>query len=191
MKTDQDLWLQVGTVAGSIAAACILAVIVLAIREKRRTGHLPRELTSYDGWSWFGWLSFMFLWSHWIIPGPIMRWLPLCILYPGLDMALLIGFTALAVRALSYAFSAEWHWRVGLWITRHLILPAFFIWAVVSDVGKLHGMPWAWAIGAILAAFAAPFCARFAYQEFVARGQAEPDDSPQPDFRLWRPGKPT
>ena len=190
MKTDQALWIQVGTVAGWIAAVCVLAVIVLAVREKRRTGCLPREVAGGPGeWGWFGFLSIMFLWSHWWIPEATIWRLPLCILYAGLDIALLIGFTALAVRALSYAFSAEWHWRVGLWITAHFILPAVWIWAVVSDVGKLHDMAWAWVPAALVAAFAAPFCARFAYQEYVARGQADPDTSPQPDFRLWRPGK--
>jgi len=191
METDQDLWLQVGAVAASIAAACILAVIVLAVREKRRTGCLPRELVGLrGGWGWFGWLSFMFLWSHWMVPGPMMLRLPLCILYPALDMALLIAFVALAARALSYAFSAEWHWRIGPWITAHLVWAGLFIWIVVSDVENLHYIAWAWVPAAIVAAFATPFFARLAYQEFVACGQAEPVDSPQPTVRDPRmPGR--
>jgi hypothetical protein len=78
---------------------------------------------------------------------------------------------------------------VGPWITVHMVWPGLFTWAVVSDVGNLHHIAWAWIPAALLAAFAAPFCARFAYQESAARGETEPDTSPQPDFRLWRPEK--
>ena len=191
MRIDEGFWVRL--VALSIAAACVIAVIVIAFRERRRTGRYPRELVSgfsESEWGWFHFLAFMLVWSRTYVPGGMIRRFPLCVLFPALDLAFLVGFAAVAVWALSYVFRATWHWRTGLWITFQLILPAFFVYAIVSDVVNLKSVSWAWIPAGFIAVLAAPFFARFAFQEVLARGQSEPSTSPAPDFRLWRPGEP-
>jgi hypothetical protein len=189
MTTDEAYW--VGLVGFSIAAVCIAALALIAVREKRPTGRWPAWITvSSTGVGWFSFLAFMFLMSHSSVPQPTMRQFPLCVLYPGLDLALLIGSAALAGRAFAYAFRQDWQWRVGLWIAWHLIWPALFVWAIYSDVTSLRGMSWVWIPAALVAIFAAPFCARFAYQELVARGKYPASTSPDGSSRLWRPGRP-
>ena len=185
MKIGEAFWVYLISI--SIAAVCLVAIIVIAVKEKKRSGHYPSEVTgSRNECGWFSLLTLVFLGSRIEISSATIRHFPLCIIYPGLDLALSIAYIAIAAWAISYAFKTHWHWRVGMWIAFQLILPAMFIACIAWDIVSLYSISWVWIPAAIIAIFAAPFFTRFAYREMVARGNSEPDTSSQPDFRLWR-----
>lgn len=183
-KINEGFW--VALVAYSIAALCLVAVVVVELRERRRTGR--SFFDGNDGRGWFMLFAFLFIFSTGHISPTTLRLWPWCIIFPALNMAFLAGFGAVALRAFTYAFLETWHWRVGLWISFHLVMPAACVFNIYRNVVELHLPGWIWFLAGLVAAFLAPFFVRFAFVEMHGRGMAEPDTSPQPDFRLWRPG---
>ena len=187
MKIDEGFW--VGLVGFTIAAVCVIAIIVVGVRERRRTGQLPPVLRDgHSGTGWFFTLALILICLRtYAIKGFIVRF-PLCVIIPAMDVAFFIGFFFVAIWAWSYVFRSTWHWRIGLWIVYHMLFPACFAFLIFSDVVALKGISWVWIPVGFIVIFAAPYFARFAFEEMVSRGQSEPDTSPAPDFRLWRPG---
>lgn len=158
----------VGIIAGIIAGLSILAVVVLSIREKKRTGRLPKELKGdTSGWFtgvyvlWFC-LSIRELDNYFHTP-------PVYVLKPTIDLALFIAFLALAVFAYKWAFDSDWHWKTGLWISYISIFPALSSVLVIKDVIGLIDMPWIWIIVVLFALYTAPQFTRLAYEEFYLR----------------------
>lgn len=184
-KIDEGFWVAVA--AYSVAAVCLIGVIVVGLRERRRTGRFHDDGSRGQGW--FFLFALLFFGSN-DISGATLRLWPFCVLFPALNMAFLVGFGAVAIRAFLFAFLDTWHWRTGLWITSRLIMSAAFAFSIYGNVVELHLPGWIWGLAGLLAAFLSPFFVRFAFEAETAGGQAEPDTSPQPDFRLWRPGDP-
>lgn len=150
----------------SIAGFCILATLVLSIREKRKTGKWPQFDSGSKGSGWFAWV-----WAGWFglsiaVPDRMLHRFPLCILVPGIYLSMLIAFTALAGLALSWAFRAEWSRQTGHWITFLLLPPAMMGGVVVKDVKALSSTSWVWLLAGLLAAFLTLLLTRLAYVEF-------------------------
>jgi hypothetical protein len=160
----------VGTIAGIIAGLSILAVVVISIREKRRTGMLPQELRR-DQSGWFAGYCIWCIW-FWISLSPLDKYshkFPVYVVKPSIDLAMFIAFLALAVFAYRWAFSSDWHWRTGLWISYISIFPALSSILVIKDIISLIDMPWIWIIAVLFALYMAPQFTRLAYEEFYLR----------------------
>lgn len=182
-KIDQGFW--VAVVAFLTAAVCAVAAVILSYREQKRRRH-SSSMESRGGWFFLS--AFVFFVVSGQISSITTRLWPLCLLIPALNMAFLAGFGATALRAYLFAFLDTWHWRVGLWIVYRLLMPALFAFRVYTNVVELDLPGWIWFLAGLLAAFLSPFFVRYAFEAERDGGQAEPDTSPQPDFRLWRPG---
>lgn len=183
MKIDEGFW--VALVGISIAAVCVIAAIIHSIREKRRMWRYHGATTPAKGW--FFVLALITFCVRQSISDGFLQKFPLSVLFPTMDIAFLIGYSIVAIWAWSYVFRSDWHWRTGLWIVFHMLFPACFSFLLVSDLTVFRSISWVWIPAGFIAFFTAPYFARFAFEEMVARGQSEPNTSPQPDFRLWRP----
>lgn len=176
----------IALVAGIVASACILAVVLLAVREKRRTGHYPPEIVVGSDTGWFS--LFWIVWmigrseapSNWLDP------LPVSILVLGVDLGLLIAFAAFGAYALAQVFKPDWDRRWGLQVVRCLMFPALGAGLVVSDTFRVTGAAWVWIPGVLIAVFLSPFFARWTYEEFHLRQLNEQEH--RQAGRLWRPG---
>lgn len=190
MKIDEAFL--VGLVAFSIAAACVLGIIVVAIREKKRTGRLPGELADSGGGGWFFALMFVYLTLRGEFSAVLLRRMPLCIIVPALDMAYAIALIAVAVWAMSYVFRVGWSARTSLWVSWHLCLPVLFLCNVPATVRALHTMSWVWIPAGIIAVAAAPFFGTFASLDRIIGSEpwTSAATTPMRSFRLWRPGDP-
>ena len=150
-----------------IAGVCVLAVIVISLREKRRTGSLPREVTGDSGGvGWFGLIWWIWFSLSLTMLEPILHRFPLYILVPGVDLAMFLASAALAGFALTWVFRAEWNWRTCPLISYCLLLPALTSTVVIRDFKCLTSMAWAWILAGLLAAFLTPYLARLTYLEF-------------------------
>lgn len=160
----EQFWVNV--VGFTTAGVCILAILVLSLRQKRMTGKWPQINGGSSGSGWFSWV-----WAAWFglstaVPGPMLRRFPLSVVVPGIDISLLIAFTALAGFSLAWAFRAEWSRQTGHWISFNLLLPAVTCLLVVRDFRALTSMAWVWILAGLLAVFLTPYLARLAYVEF-------------------------
>jgi hypothetical protein len=150
----------------SIAGFCILATLVLSIREKRKTGKWPQFDSGSKGSGWFAWV-----WAGWFglsvaVPDRMLHRFPLCILVPGIDLSMLIAFTALAGLALTWVFRAEWSRQTCFWISYCLLLPALTLTLVLRDYKSFASTAWIWILAGLIALFMTPILARLTYAEF-------------------------
>lgn len=173
--TEQTL---VTMIAVIVVALCVIGVVLASIREKRRTGHIPDEFRpSPKGMGWFGLLTFAWLILSNELPKAIYdKFVPLYVIVPAVDVAMGIGFLALAVYALSYAFAIGWTCKLGLWITCMLIIPIIWAGVIYNDVERLASIKWVWILVLLMSIFLIPFFTRWAYKEFILY-RSMPDSS--------------
>ena len=189
MKTPSEAY-WVGLVAFTIAGLCVAAIAVIAVREKRRTGHLPPEMIPRPGGSgWFAVVWWVWMFLRWQISAGLVKTFPLFVIVPGIDLGLGLAFVAFAGWAMSYAFRNEWSRRTGLWIIYCLVFPSLSLFVLSQDIKCLESMAWAWVPAGIVGIALAPFAARAAYMEFYLSRLPEPPEAPRP--RIYRPGEPT
>lgn len=102
----QAFWVNVA--AGCVVAACLIGVVVICTREKRRTGSYPRTVTGGRNTAgWFALAYFLWFTASIQIGEAWLRRFPLNVLISGLDASLLLAGAAFAAFALSYAFGSE------------------------------------------------------------------------------------
>ena len=163
MKTPDDAHL-VGLVAFTIAALCVVAIVVVSIRQRRKTGNWPAGLVSQHGsGGWFALAFFLWVVVRMEVPDRLVSTFPLFVFVPGIDLGLTLAFLAFAGFAISYAFRTDWHWRTGLWTTYALIFPGPFAYYVYRDAKCLLQMPWAWILAGMVAIALMPFFTRSLY----------------------------
>lgn len=167
-NSSETFWINV--VAAIVVVLCVAGIIAVAIREKRRTGDIPRELRS--GRNEVGW--FALVWWFWFFgrsraSEQLLRVFPLTLIVPGVDLALTIAFVAFAGYCVSYAFRTEWNWRVGPWITYSLVLPVLMGFPMYEDIKLLASMVWMWVPAGVLALALVPFFMRWTFEEFYLR----------------------
>ena len=169
MKLTEQFW--VNLVAGCVVAACVIGILIISIREKRRTGAYPIEMHSRPGdWGWFS-LGFVFWFIVSIELGEsLRRSFPLSVLVPGLDLSLFLAFAAFAAFALGWAFRSQWNRRTGLWISWSLLFPALTGALVLRDVMCYWSIAWIWIPAGLIAVFLTPHFARLAYLGLYASG---------------------
>ena len=173
MNTDpQTFWVQ--WIAGIVAAICLIAIVAVALRSKRRTGAYPPELAGKpDEPGWFSFVPFVwFVVRTGMIPDWLFKIFPLYILLTGLDIAIAIGFLAYAMFAFSHVFRPQWNRSTGFWVAYSLIFPAIWAWPLAEDARHLAEMPWVWIVAGMLGIGLSPFIARLAYHESHVRRSA-------------------
>jgi hypothetical protein len=168
-KPDESSLLEtVPLVCGLVFVTCVAAIVIVAVKEKRRTGKWPEAVESFSspGWTFLVWMASSI--AHDELPRALHR-LPLNILVPAFDTALLIGAAVAGGFALSYSFRCDWNWRVGVWQAARLVIVGLCVWLWVRDLGVYHSQRWVWFPAGILAAFLAPYAVRIAYADLVGR----------------------
>ncbi len=154
------------------AALCLAAVIILALREKKKTGSYPAEVVGDrpGDASWF-----LLIWIGWImvrgnIPDSLVGVFPVSILVTGVDLALAVALVAMVGLAYSKVFKENWK---GVW-TEVVMWQLFVVvcaWSVYRDAKAVAATPWVWVFAAGVAAFLSPVLAKLAYQHFYLRGR--------------------
>lgn len=173
MNTDPlTFWTQL--IAGIVVVICLVAIVAVALRCKRRTGAYPPELTGkLDEPGWFSFVPFVWLILRTeMTPAWLFQTFPLYILLTGLDIAFAMGFLAYAGFSFSHVFRPRWNRSNGLWVVYSLIFPVVFAWPLAEDIRHLAEMPWVWIIAGVLGMGLSPFIARLAYHEFYVRRSA-------------------
>ena len=192
MKLDDVFWVQ--TVAITVFVACIVGIVVYAIGEKKRTGHLPRDLYDSRGKpAWFFALLFTYIAVRDDLFQVAVHHFPLNIVVPGIDIGLLIALIAVGVWAIAYAVRSRWCAALALWIFWHLLLPVVFVLNIGSDLAIMRISSRVWIPVAVIALVAAPFLTRFAFTDAAIGGEPRDNMTSPPgmrSFRLWRPGDP-
>ncbi|HET6455935.1 MAG TPA: hypothetical protein VFI02_16140 [Armatimonadota bacterium] len=166
MNTSSEVfWVQL--VASILVGLCVLAILVIALRDKRRTGKLPDGVTGKSGGAgWFGMVFF----AYFVLSGNMSeQWLhkfPFYFTVPGLDLALFLGTVVVAGYALARVFSVHWSRHTSLWISYCLLFPALTSTLMLRDYHSFVSTAWIWILAGLIALFMTPILARLTYAEF-------------------------
>jgi hypothetical protein len=188
LKTPDEAEL-VALIAGVVVGVCIVAIIVLAVREKRRTGAYPCVIGGPNELGWFGLAWILWITGRAYIPESWLNALPLTIVVLGIDLALLVAFAAYGAHALARVYMVDWDRRWGLYIVGSLLFPALSAGFVVFDAKRAAHTPWVWILAVLIAVFLSPFFARFAYEEFYLRKLPREQEPEPAKPRIYRPGE--
>lgn len=168
----------------SIAAACVVAVIVLTVRHYLRTRRLPYELTHVDQRPLSQSIIYVILMSdilfRTLAPKSVLASTPTGLVLAGVDLSLCAAFLAVAVVALSWCFHDGWNRQTGLWQTFHLMLAAAVGAFVCWDIQLYAGNGLIWIIAGLEACFLIPVFTRLAYVEYYLRRVTASRDARQP-----------
>lgn len=171
-----------------IAAGCLIAVAVFAVKERRRSGWWPYELTHVGNCpaGAFYWILMGRIVLIGFVPNRIVASVPAALVLGGIDLCMAVAGVAMAVLAIAASFKPDWNKH---WSYRQTALLMFAVICCVWvgwDIQLYRSESWIWIIAGLEATFLSPLMVRLAYKEFYIR-MMEPPAEPEKQSELILP----
>jgi hypothetical protein len=165
--------------AFAVAAACLIAVVVIAVRHRRKTGSWPYELTHMDDSPVCQCVFWMIIMVRFGLFSPlgngIDRSMPAALVFAGLDLSMALAMLVVAGLVMVVSFTCDWSRHTALRQTYFLMFAFLLCGMVVRDIYLYRPFAWIWIIAAVEAAFLTPVLARLAYVEYYQRYMEPPE----------------
>ena len=174
----------VPAIAIVVAVVCFIAIVIVAIKQKRRTGNYPQELSDKSNGNGKPFWGFLIPIISLNIPDHVLRKLPFSVLIPGVDSAVLVMGLIMAACGISYSFGSKWNKQIYFYQIYMLIFFSICGLIVFRDIQTYDSMRWVWAFAPIVAIPLIPLAARLVYKEFYSQSSPESPSVP----RIYRPG---
>lgn len=177
--------------AYTIAGLCVVAVIIVAVMQRRRQGVWPYELTHIDHQPWNRRRIYMILMSDIVIrmflPESLMLTIPVAIAISAVELSLFLSISVVAAFAVFRSFHSRWSRELALQQTYLLIFAAVIGSFVLRDGLLYKEMAWIWILSTLAACFLTPGLARAAYVEYYLPNMEASERGTEPGIDTFRP----